>query len=168
MMRCDEVASNLDAYLAGELPPGVRVEVEAHMQRCAACRRVLERAERLSVLLAGTPAPPVPERFAERVLASARSRKEREVAAWSIRAWWLTLSTSMRVAAAAALLVGATLGLVVGWNTAESPGRANAGPLAAKADPLGGYSLDYLGDAPDGSLAASYLSLVAGRGGEGR
>ncbi len=45
----------------------------------------------------------------------------------------------------------------------ENPPPAGQARLAA-ADPVSIYRVDYLGEAPDGSLAGAYLSLMSGGG----
>ena len=167
-MRCDEVTARLDAYLAGELPPARRAEIGSHVETCSDCRRTLDRARRLASLLVETPVPPVPSHFAERVLVETRNRRKRKATAWSIRTWWLTFPAPMRAAAAAMLLVGAGIGMAFGWGAAPVP-RSTASAQAEQGDSVfAGYGLDALGDAPDGSLAESYLALLDGRNGEGR
>jgi len=157
-----------DAYLANGLAATVRAEVDAHVDTCRACRQALDRAKRLASFLAETPAPPLPDRFAERVLARARELRARQTPGWSIRAWWSAFPAPMRVAAAAMLLVGTAVGMILGWgdapvsqNTALTRAEQTSGLFA-------GYGLDALGDAPDGSLAESYIALLDGRNGEGR
>jgi anti-sigma factor RsiW len=167
-MRCDEVIASLDAYLADELPSAKRAEIGAHVEACSDCRRVLNRARRLASLLAGTPAPSLPERFSERVLARARNRREQKAAAWSIRVWWLTFPAPMRAAAAAMLLAGAAIGIAFGWGAAPAPWSAASAQAEQDDSVLAGYGLDTLGDAPDGSLAGTYFALLDGRNGEGR
>lgn len=167
-MRCHEVIARVDAYLAGELPEARRAEVTLHVEACNDCRRVLERAQRLESLLAKTSVPPVPDRFAEWVLSRAVKRRKQKTPSWSVKTWWLTVSTPMRAAAAALLLVGTMSGVILGWNASRttSPG---ATAQARQADSVfAGYGLDTLGDAPDGSLAEGYLALLDGRNGEGR
>ena len=163
-MRCDEVTTKLDAYLAGELPPARRAEIGSHLEVCSDCRRALDRVRRLASLLAETPVPPVPSRFAERVLVEVGNRRKQKAPAWSIRAWWLTLPTPMRAAAAAMLIAGAAIGAAVGWGA--SP--ASTTQARQKDSVFAGYGLDALGDTPDGSLAESYMALLDGRNGEGR
>jgi anti-sigma factor RsiW len=41
-MKCQEVFSELDAYLTGELDGATSAEVERHLEGCAACRMELE------------------------------------------------------------------------------------------------------------------------------
>jgi len=76
--------------------------------------------------------------------------------------WWLSMKVPMRLAAAAVLVIGLTLGTFLGRDTWRL-GRANlevAGD-AAFTDPTDLYGIDLLTEAPDGSLARAYLTLVA-------
>jgi len=66
----------------------------------------------------------------------------------------------MRAAAAAVLVIGLGTGALIGWNTWQAP-AAPPTQAVSQVDPLAPYSLDYLTDAPDGSLAQSYLALVS-------
>ncbi len=54
-MNCKEVEPELVAYLDGELPEPVRAEVEAHLEKCAACRA--ERDQLASALEAAASLP---------------------------------------------------------------------------------------------------------------
>lgn len=167
-MRCYEVTAKLDACLAGELPPARRAEISSHIEACSDCRRALGRARRLTSFLVETPTLPVPGHFAERVLAQIKRRHALKSPAWSIKTWWGTLSTPMRAAAAAMLVVGAAIGMALGWGTSPLP-QSTANTQAWQEESVfTGYNLDTLGDAPDGSLAKSYLSLLDGRSGEDR
>lgn len=158
-MRCDEVKQQLKAFSAGELPAPVHRAVQAHVARCASCRAELLRLDALAGVLAGTQTPPVPPGFASRVLASARRRRQAEpVPAWDLLGWWRLASAPIRAAAAAVLIIGVIIGLAMGWAAAPSAGQTST---AARADPLDAYQFDYLGEAPEGSLADSYLTLVS-------
>jgi len=89
----------LELYLDGELPPGERPAIEAHLEACPDCRRELEEIRRLETVLRGAPtgAQPRWDVYVERVAARTKSGKTR---------WF--------VAAAAAILVGFTV-----WNVWE-------------------------------------------------
>jgi hypothetical protein len=66
----------------------------------------------------------------------------------------------MRTATAATLAFGLTLGVLMGW-TLFPAGTGTAGPrVNAQVESLDPYNLDYLGDAPDDSLAGAYLALM--------
>jgi len=165
-MRCEDVLEQLTAFSSGELPTDSRQAVQAHLAGCAACRTALVRVDALAGVLAGAKTPPMPLGLASRVMATARQRQEAEpVAAWDLMRWWRLTSAPTRFAAAAVLVVGLTVGLVMGWTAAPSTGQALA---EAQADPLAVYHVGYLSDAPEGSIAESYLTLALGRNGEGR
>ena len=157
-MRCEDVLKQLTAFSSGELSANVRQAVQAHLAECAACRAALAEVDALAVLASGR-TPPVPRGFAARVMVAARQRQEtKPVAAWNLMRWWRLTSTPMHAAAAAVLIIGLSVGLVLGWTSATSPAQAEA---AVQPDPVDAYQLDYLGEAPSGSLADSYLTLVS-------
>ena len=157
-MRCEDVLKQLTAFSSGELSANVRQAVQAHLAECAACRAALAEVDALAVLASGR-TPPVPRGFAARVMMAARQRQEtKPVAAWNLMRWWRLTSTPMHAAAAAVLIIGLSVGLVLGWTSATSPAQAAA---AVQPDPVDAYQLDYLGEAPSGSLADSYLTLVS-------
>jgi len=164
-MLCEEVLKKLRAFSSGELAPDVRQAVQAHLKGCVTCRSALERVDVLAGALADVQTPPVPARLAARVMAAARERQARPVTAWNPLRWWRLASSPIHVAAAAVLVVGLALGLAMGWTTLSAPRTAPTQEVA-QADPLDAYNVDYLGDAPAGSLADSYLSLVSDRNGE--
>ena len=166
-MWCNDVQDSLKAYIDGAMAPEQRKAVEAHLQSCADCRAALERIDRLAAVLLDAKPPPVPAGFASRVMLAAKSRKRAtSVAARNPWQWWKSISMPMRAAAAAVLIVGVSIGLLMSW----AGGPPIAGPadreVTAAADPLDAYNLDYLSDAPEGSIAEGYLALVWG-GNEG-
>ncbi|MBI4871546.1 MAG: hypothetical protein HY814_08260 [Candidatus Riflebacteria bacterium] len=159
---------NLDACLAGELEPASLAEAGRHLEACSDCRTSLARARRLASLLAEAGTPPLPERFAERVLARVMERRRQSAQVWSIRAWWRTLASPLRAAAVAMVLVGAAIGGGLGWSMSPVPPASTSFPAQQAADLFAGYGLDAMGDAPDGSLPRIYLALLDGRTGEDR
>jgi len=72
-------------------------------------------------------------------------------------AWWQQLPRPARAAAVAILAVGLALGGMMGWD-ANRNGRSPS-PAAEPSDALAAYSLDYLADAPAGSLAQVVMAL---------
>jgi hypothetical protein len=77
------------------------------------------------------------------------------------------MPAGLRVAAAAAVVVALGLGMLIGrdmWRGQEPPELQPA--QVAEADPVRLYRVDYLAEAPDGSLAGAYVSLVSTGGGE--
>jgi len=169
-MRCREVTTRLDAYVGGELPSALAAEVESHLASCESCRLALDRLRRLAAVLGQTLMLPVPAGFALKVMAEARTRAARRpaVAAWNPFQWWKMGSVPMRAAAAAVLVVGLLAGLAMGWNAVQAPAAKLSAQAAPQGDPLAGYNLDYLGEAPSGSLADGYMALLSGRNGEGK
>jgi anti-sigma factor RsiW len=167
-MRCEDVTTRLDAYAAGELQPVLAAKLAAHLESCESCRQSLARLKRLVAVLGQASVPPVPVGFASRVMAQARSRRTAAASAgWNPLRWWRLVPVPMHAAAAAVLVIGLAAGLVMGWATLPAS-QAPPAQAAVQADPLDAYNLDYLGDAPSGSLADSYLALVSGRNGEGQ
>jgi len=68
---------------------------------------------------------------------------------------------AFKIAAAAVLVFGLAVGSYMGWSAERPMPQAVTARTAVQADPLDAYNLDYLGDAPDGSLAGSYLALAS-------
>lgn len=133
----------LSAYLDGELPPGERAEVEAHLGTCTACAARLASLAAVDGAFASLPAE-APEGYFEsfpaRVAARVRAetpRVSRRLPAW---AW----------AAAAALV----LAVVTPLTLRRPPGPAPAGVAEPKAADVG---------APEGRAAASTVTPVAPR-----
>jgi hypothetical protein len=78
---------------------------------------------------------------------------------WRLR--WLSPPTSVgrKAAQAAALAGGLLIGVLMGQQTWRSE-RPSSPQQTAEPDPVAVYQLDYLTDAPGGSLAQSYLTLT--------
>jgi len=168
-MRCKHVTKRLDAYATGEVSARDRVQIDSHLEGCASCRQTLADLKSMAGLLSRIATPPLPEGFASGVISAALSRRsEQRTARWNPVQWWRMVSVPMRAAAAAMLVLGVAAGLVIGWDTLSNSGKGSSAEDTAQNDPLGGYNVDYLGDAPDGSLADGYLALLAGRNGEGQ
>jgi anti-sigma factor RsiW len=167
-MRCEDATTRIDAYAAGELQPALAAKVAAHVESCEACRQSLERLKRLVAVLGQASIPPVPDGFAARLMAKARSRHPAAASAgWNPLRWWRLAPAPMHAAAAAVLVIGLAVGLLMGWTTLPA-GQAPPAQATVQADPLDAYNLDYLGDAPSGSLADGYLALVSSPAQEGK
>jgi len=168
-MDCPTAQTNLSAYLRGDLPLDQRSALVAHLRGCRICLVSLAAVDPLASVLVQTETPPVPSGFETRVLAAARSRRSQVVAvAWSPLRWWRMASAPMHAAAAAVLVVGLAAGLAIGWAAQPAARQIAATPATAAVDPLAAYKLDYLNDAPDGSLAGTYLALLTSPNGEGQ
>jgi anti-sigma factor RsiW len=50
---CDEIRPRLSSYQDGEIPADARARIEAHLERCTACRDELEAIARVARLVAG-------------------------------------------------------------------------------------------------------------------
>jgi len=165
-VRCENVRQQLGPFSAGELPADDREELRDHLLECAACWAALAEMDRLGGILAGIRTPPFPGGFAARVLASARRRQEStSVLTWNRVQYWRMASVPMRAAAVAVLAVGLVVGAMMGWTAASMPGRSQA---TGQADPIDTYQIESLGEAPEGSLASSYLTLVSATNEGGR
>ncbi len=161
-MRCPEVRQKLDLYACEELAPSAREKIEAHLSDCTACRQELARLRRLENLLAAAPLPPVPEGFAEQVVA--RARCEASPARGQVpspRRLHERLRRRVRTIAgtAAALAAGLLLGCFLGLDTWQSDARS------AAADPLSGSGLGQFVEPGGESLAQTYLDLTTGSDG---
>ncbi|MBT3287871.1 MAG: hypothetical protein HN380_11045 [Victivallales bacterium] len=161
-MVCREVRLKLDRHLDGELSAEERSRIEQHLGECKDCREALEGLRAVATALAKTPAPPdVPSGFAERVMARAQRRTHTRPV---IVRLWHSFSSARRSAAAAVLMLGIGLGALM----ARSPSTDAPEPSGlAAADPNEVYGLDYLSEAPGGSLADAYLTLASTDNGGG-
>ena len=164
-MRCHRVRKHLHAYHDAELSASVYEAIAGHLRACPACRQALARLEQLADLLHATPARPVPEGFADRVLSQARRRaaapQSRARARWAAFEWWTSLSVPVRVAAAIVAALGLSAGVVMGWQTGRRFPSPPVAAISAPDDPIAVYNLDYLCGTPDGSLPDAYLTLVS-------
>ena len=79
-------ALKLDAYVEGELTPGVRLQVEAHLAACPRCARLAERLRRPADLLRSLAPESPPEGLSHRIIRRVARRKfwlGQRVAVWS-------------------------------------------------------------------------------------
>jgi anti-sigma factor RsiW len=155
------VGSRLNAYLDGELSARDRERVEQHLGECGRCREALERLRAVADALTQLPTPPaVPVGFANRVLARVPLRAEPQPVVVQL---WRSFPLARRIAAAAALVLGIGLGALMARDvTRASPMTSSA------ANPNAVYRLDFLSDAPEGSLVDAYLALASGASGGGK
>jgi len=166
MFTCFRQRKRLGAYLDGELSARERASVERHLEACDSCRAALSGLRGLEPLLGAFDVPSVPPMMTARVMAAARNRRRGAASSsWDPFEWWKVASAPMRWAAVGTPVLGLIAGLVLGWSSSPPAERATT---AVQADPLEIYQTDYLGDSPAGSLADSYLALVAAGDEEGR
>lgn len=152
-------SENLSAYLDGELPPGERSGVEAHLAGCAECRAELEQLKGVSGLLKKHVMEPVPLSLRKQVLEPRPARP------------WLKPVLALSTAAAGVLVVMNV------FKTPENPAMSDMGfgsrsgmeTAMPAARPLGFGSAAPAEDAEpgkpaaggDGSAAGSSLNLIA-------
>jgi len=115
-MSCTGIRNLLSPYLDSALSDSLRKRVEAHLERCEACRRELEELRRTVALLGGLDDLEPPEGFAERVAGTAF--RSCPVPPARRRAW-----SGFRIrpafAAAAALLIVVAAAYVMGGGGAQ-------------------------------------------------
>ena len=157
-----DIQDKLDGYLGGDLDPETSGAIEAHLRGCSICAQALSQARRMRSVLRQCMAPPVPEGFWERVMARAHERRR-------LKPVWLTASLHGRrvpviwqAAVAAGLIVGLAIGVLMATDLRQQGVQETllAGE-AGGADATGVYRLDYFAEAPAGSLAGTFVSLVS-------
>lgn len=165
-MECHEIRSTLHAYAEGRLSQGERSRVQSHLRACASCQAALARMDQVAAVLLDSEVEPVPPRLVESVMAAARKRQhERLVAAQGPLAWWRAAPAAMRAAAVLFLLTGVGAGISLGWASAPTVTTERA---VANVSPLGVYPLDYLSEAPAGSLTERFMMLATAANEGGR
>lgn len=160
-MKCTRFRGLCGAYLDDQAPRDLRARMESHLGSCDACRRALESARALSALLRAQSAPPVPDGFAQRVMARARAQQSSVPSRLGVRDLVHRMLNSLRpvtAATAAVLATGLILGALMGHDLGRIRSSSRA-PRASAGDPLEGYDLDYLSEAPRGSLSHTVLTL---------
>jgi len=85
---------------------------------------------------------------------------------WNPFGRWVSVPAPMRAAAAAVLILGLAAGAFMARGTFQPPASESvASTQSADAHVAAVYSLDYLTDAPSGSLAHVYVTLVSAQNG---
>jgi len=169
-MYCDQIQERLSTYMDGEIGQDVRAQIDEHLASCGSCREALARLRQVDAFLGSACAPCMSEGFAGRVMAQAREHatewRRSPWESWSPFRWWVSSSRPMRVAAAAVMIVGLAVGVIMGRDTWQPPAALSAvSKPSAKVDVVGVYNLDYLTDAPRGSLAQVYVTLTSAQNG---
>lgn len=109
-MNCDATTAQVFPYVDGELAPGPRDEMDAHLAQCASCRRLVEHEiafrDAYVARLRPDPAPAYLRQKVQRLLDElTRERRPRRVA-WRTP-WILTTAALLLIA------IGVTLGMSV-------------------------------------------------------
>ncbi|MFQ5489491.1 MAG: anti-sigma factor family protein [Phycisphaerae bacterium] len=103
-MNCEQAHNLFDAYLDGELSPGLETELHAHRLGCSACRQELALMEVAGHVISSTDGDPqLPGGFTDRLLACIEPEVIRP---GRIRTWSLRLGCGLAAAACLVLLVG--------------------------------------------------------------
>jgi anti-sigma factor RsiW len=131
MSGCRTFSTLLDAYSDGELSPEKAIEVDSHLLECGTCmeRVRLDHATRLSVRNAVYAAAAPSDAFRERIAASMRAERERELAASqpepaARRSGMLSWGTILPMAAAAGAVL--TFSAITKTPTSRAPATARA------------------------------------------
>lgn len=121
MKYCEDFAALLDPYIDGELPPEEAARVREHLRSCDGCRAYVQAALTMRDAFPEAEDTPVPEGFAEGVMAAIRAdaapRKRR-------RPRWR--KTLLPLAACCAVVILAVSGLPRPGDTAVEEERVTA------------------------------------------
>jgi len=160
-MRCRKTISYLNAYVDGELPEGLCPILEAHLAACESCRRRLEGIRGIDEVFQGRlPVPPVPDGFAERVIAEARRRQPMRIPerhspspVWNPLQWIAGLLAPMRLAACVTVFLALVAGLSL-------DGRVVTGQNVFIEQGKDLYGLEWFAPVAPGSVGAIYIAMI--------
>ncbi|MGD8787003.1 MAG: zf-HC2 domain-containing protein [Phycisphaerales bacterium] len=165
-MNCEQVRKKLNAYMDAELPEETIEKITTHLEKCQDCSGAITRLQSLTSVLEEVSTPEVPKGFTARVLACANERSKSTKSMQRKHAfvfqWYGPKFLTARTAAAAAVLIfGLVIGGLMGLDIWQSPNIQSGGESQmTQVEPTDIYNLDYLTDAPKGSLADAYLTLA--------
>jgi len=110
-MSCRRMESKILGYVDGRLKEGERLEMDKHLETCAACRLRVSEFRAVSALLEELPMIEPSAAFDARVRARVAAEPVKQ-------SWWAWFTPSPRVAFAASMLLLASLwmGMYSGWN----------------------------------------------------
>jgi anti-sigma factor RsiW len=159
-MNCKRVLSRLNAYLDGEVPAKLMLEMEEHLSTCPSCSSHVERICQMDDILDGLTVPPLPQEFSARVMTEARkmapSVKEQMLLGWWPLRWLLDLSVPMRLTACGMVLLASLVGMLMSKELSLSGNRQ---PPVADSANLDG--LEWFSPTPPESLGSAYLTLAS-------
>ncbi|MGH7405108.1 MAG: anti-sigma factor family protein [Candidatus Methylomirabilales bacterium] len=133
-MQCQDVRSQLSAYLEGELGVAPRRVVEDHLRECVRCQRELVLLQRTVALLRGLDEVEVPARLADAVGARIAPRKTFD---WGRLASWLFFPIHVKLPIQAVALLLVSLGAVYLYRSAPELSQAPQPPVATESAPRG-------------------------------
>ena len=162
-MRCKKVLSHLSAHADHELSDSLSREIDDHLRDCVTCQIQFERILRVGDFLNALGVLPVPDGFADRVMAEARSRVLLGAEKKSFFAWdwfslqWLSdLSMPVRLAACTTVLLAFFLGITMSREISLS---GNHQATASRAAGMEGF--EWFSPAPPESLEHAYMILAS-------
>lgn len=153
----------MSAYADHELSDSLSREVDNHLHDCGLCRFQFERILRVGDSLNALGVLPVPDGFADRVMAEASRRvllgtEEKSFFAWDRFSlhWLLELSIPVRLAACTTVLLAFFLGMTMSREISLSGSRQAA---ASREAGLEGF--EWFSPAPPESLEHAYMILAS-------
>jgi anti-sigma factor RsiW len=138
-LGCWLVRRRLSAYRDGELPPGGRLRVEAHLDRCGSCSGEVAQLNRLHAYLAGPEGPEVPTAVWDAFWPGVQARLGEPVGApapgrpriWAERLWGpVAAHPRLAFGSALAATAVAVLAVVAPWQGPADPPRVTPVALA--------------------------------------
>lgn len=172
-MHCKDFEKRLEAYLDGTLEPTSRNAFEGHIKTCGRCQDVLQQRRSLASLLQNTVVPPLPGNLAKHILAGAeqtlRDREKSPTFVFRLYPLSAFISSPMKLPAAAALVLGLALGILMAKDTLPQPsGGTTVNATISQSNIAASFKLDSLTDSPSGSLSEVYISMMSKQGEEER
>ena len=67
MVNCEHVLEQLSDFIEGEIEPGLRAEIEAHLKMCRRCSVVHDSLRKLLVIVADERTFEIPVGYSERL-----------------------------------------------------------------------------------------------------
>ena len=168
-MNCARAEALIDRHVNEGLTPDERESLEIHLRECrgggggGGCQQQLENLQRLLSILRSDLSPPVPEGFADRVMARAGEQEAIITPARSLSheespSIWKRLESFAGVTAA--LAAGLIVGIFMGNEAWRADRQQPIVSTTQPAEPSEASDFEYLIDPPGNSLAQAYLGLT--------
>jgi anti-sigma factor RsiW len=157
-MRCKKVLSHLNAYADHELSDSLSREIDDHLRDCGTCRIQFERILRVGDSINALGVLPVPDGFADRVMAEARSRvlRSAEKKSFFTFNWLSELSIPVRLAACTTVLLAFFLGMTMSREISLAGSRQ-----ATASREAGMEGFEWFSPAPPESIEHAYMILAS-------
>jgi hypothetical protein len=162
-MRCKKVLSHLNAYADHELSSSLSREIDDHLRDCGTCQIQFERILQVGDSLDALGVLPVPDGFADRVMAEARNRvlfsaekKSFFTLNWFSLQWLSELSVPVRLAACTTVFLAFFLGMTMSREISLSGSRQTAASREA-----GMEGFEWFSPTPPESLEHTYMILAS-------